>query len=35
MAIVTVEREVGGRLLRLETGRVAKLASGAVVVSYG
>jgi polyribonucleotide nucleotidyltransferase len=35
MAIVTVEREVGGRLLRLETGRVAKLASGAVVVTYG
>ena len=30
-----VEREVGGRMLRFETGRVAKLASGAVIVTYG
>ena len=30
-----VEREVGGRMLRFETGRVAKLASGAVMVTYG
>ncbi|HMN95042.1 MAG TPA: polyribonucleotide nucleotidyltransferase [Phycisphaerales bacterium] len=29
-----VEREVGGRTLRLETGRIAKLASGSVLVSY-
>jgi polyribonucleotide nucleotidyltransferase len=35
MKFITVEREVGGRLLRFETGRVAKLASGAVTVSYG
>ena len=30
-----VEREIGGRMLRFETGRVAKLASGAVIVTYG
>jgi polyribonucleotide nucleotidyltransferase len=32
---VIVEREIGGRTLRLETGKVAKLASGAVIASYG
>ena len=31
----TVEIEVGGRRLRLETGQMAKQASGAVVASYG
>lgn len=31
----TVEKQVGGRTLRLETGRVAKLASGAVIISFG
>lgn len=30
-----VEKEIGGRTLRIETGRVAKLASGAVLISYG
>jgi polyribonucleotide nucleotidyltransferase len=30
-----VEKVIGGRTLRLETGRVAKLASGAVVATYG
>ncbi len=30
-----VEREIGGRTLRFETGKVAKLASGAVVTTYG
>ncbi len=35
MKTTSVEREVGGRLLRFETGRVAKLASGAVIVTYG
>lgn len=35
MATTIVEREVGGRLLRFETGRVAKLASGSVIVTYG
>ena len=29
-----VEREIGGRTLRFETGEVAKLASGAVMASY-
>ncbi|MEE2719235.1 MAG: polyribonucleotide nucleotidyltransferase, partial [Planctomycetota bacterium] len=31
---IYVEREIGGRTLRLETGTVAKLASGAVIVRY-
>ncbi|MBW1982257.1 MAG: polyribonucleotide nucleotidyltransferase [Deltaproteobacteria bacterium] len=31
----TVEVELGGRRLRLETGEMAKQASGAVLVSYG
>ena len=34
MAVTIVEREIGGRMMRLETGRVAKLASGAVMASY-
>lgn len=35
MTHVTVEREIGGRTFRIETGKVAKLASGAVMVTYG
>ncbi|MHC4427588.1 MAG: polyribonucleotide nucleotidyltransferase [Planctomycetota bacterium] len=31
---ITVEREIGGRVLRFETGKIAKQASGAVVASY-
>ena len=31
---IVVEREVGGRTLRFETGQIAKLASAAVLVSY-
>ena len=34
MPYVCVERKIGGRTLRLETGKIAKLASGAVVASY-
>jgi len=30
-----VEREIGGRLLRIETGRVARQADSAVIISYG
>ncbi|NOT02027.1 MAG: polyribonucleotide nucleotidyltransferase [Phycisphaerales bacterium] len=30
-----VEREIGGRTLRLSTGKIAKQAAGAVFVSYG
>jgi polyribonucleotide nucleotidyltransferase len=30
-----VERQIGGRTLTLETGKLAKLADGSVVVSYG
>ncbi|NIQ92730.1 MAG: polyribonucleotide nucleotidyltransferase, partial [Deltaproteobacteria bacterium] len=30
-----VEIELGGRKLKLETGQMAKQASGAVIVSYG
>ena len=31
----TVSREIGGRTLTIETGRVARQAHGAVVVRYG
>ena len=30
-----VEREITGRLLTIETGRLAKQADGAVLVQYG
>jgi polyribonucleotide nucleotidyltransferase len=30
-----VEREIGGRMMRFETGRVAKQASGCVIASHG
>ncbi|MBN4052746.1 polyribonucleotide nucleotidyltransferase [Roseiflexus sp. AH-315-K22] len=33
--IVKVQKEIGGRTLTLETGRVAKLASAAVMATYG
>jgi polyribonucleotide nucleotidyltransferase len=35
MAITIVEKTIGGRVLRFETGRVAKLANGAVMATYG
>ncbi|HQO34168.1 MAG TPA: polyribonucleotide nucleotidyltransferase, partial [bacterium] len=35
MAIHTVTREIAGRTLTLETGRLANQAGGAVVVRYG
>jgi polyribonucleotide nucleotidyltransferase len=31
---IRVEREIGGRMYRLETGRIARLASGAVIASH-
>lgn len=34
MTYVCVERQIGGRTLKFETGKVAKLASGAVMASY-
>ncbi|MBI1375071.1 MAG: polyribonucleotide nucleotidyltransferase [Phycisphaera sp.] len=34
MSHVVVEREIGGRTLRLETGKYAKLADGAVLATY-
>ena len=34
MPYVCVEREIGGRTFKIETGKVARLASGAVMVSY-
>ena len=34
-SMVRVSREIGGRTLELETGRMAKLADGAVVARYG
>ena len=35
MAVVTVEREIAGRTLSIETGRVAKQAHGSALVRYG
>jgi polyribonucleotide nucleotidyltransferase len=35
MAIIRIEREIAGRMLVLETGKVAKQAHGAVMVQYG
>src|SRR5687768_17010948 len=32
---VVVERQIGGRTLTLETGRMAKLSDGACVARYG
>ncbi len=34
MPNVAVEREIGGRMMRFETGEIARLANGAVVASY-
>jgi polyribonucleotide nucleotidyltransferase len=34
MPHVTVEREIGGRILRFETGKIARLANAAVTVYY-
>ena len=31
MKEIFVEREIGGRMLRFETGKVAKLASGSII----
>ena len=33
--IHVVEKEIGGRKLTIETGRIAKQADGAVLVTYG
>ncbi len=33
--VTRVERQIGGRLLSIETGKIAKQADGAVVVQYG
>jgi polyribonucleotide nucleotidyltransferase len=35
MGLVTVERQIGGRTLRLETGKYAKQADAAVLAHYG
>jgi polyribonucleotide nucleotidyltransferase len=35
MPVTIVEKTIGGRVLRFETGRVAKLANGAVMATYG
>ena len=35
MTHIVVEREIGGRLFRIETGKVARQASGAVIATYG
>jgi polyribonucleotide nucleotidyltransferase len=33
--VCRVEKEISGRMLSIETGKVAKQADGAVMVSYG
>ena len=33
--MVFVEREIAGKLLRIETGKVARQSVGSVVVTYG
>ena len=33
--VYTISREIGGRTLTIETGKVARQADGAVVVTYG
>src|SRR4030042_4262464 len=33
--VCRVERQIGGRILSIETGKIAKQADGAVVVQYG
>ncbi len=35
MEAVSVEREIGGRTLKIETGKIAKQASASVIVTYG
>ena len=35
MAVIRVEREIAGRTLSFETGRMAKQSHGAVTVQYG
>ena len=35
MTQVSVEREIGGRMLRFETGKIARLATSSVVAYYG
>ncbi len=35
MELIKVEREIGGRMLSIETGVVAKLATSAVIARYG
>ena len=33
--VCRIERQIGGRTLSIETGKIAKQADGAVVVQYG
>ena len=35
MAMVKTEREIAGRTLSIETGRIAKQAGGSALVRYG
>lgn len=32
---IVVEKEIGGRMMRIETGKVAKLASAAILITHG
>ena len=35
MKTYSVEAEIGGRILKIETGKLAKQAAGAALVTYG
>jgi len=35
MKTIMVEKDIGGRVLKLETGKIARQAAGAVMVTYG
>ena len=33
--MINVEKEIGGKLLTLETGKIARQSAGSVVLTYG
>ena len=33
--MINVEREIGGRVLKFQTGKVARQSAGSVIVTYG
>ena len=33
--MINVEKEIGGKMLTLETGKIARQSAGSVVLTYG